>query len=101
MIIRKEVKQYGPKESNNCHVTLPVELFGQFVYIITESDMDRTYSLLDEAMIKLKVYNEENKNLRALVEGQIGITNARLTALETIVARVTTSKEIEKKASEF
>lgn len=97
MIIRKEVRSNG---QNSSQLLLPADYAGKFVYIVTDDDFDRTFNLLDEAMIKLKIYNQKILDYERRLDEQYSMMNTRMTYIEKIIQNIIAPKDIVEKASE-
>ena len=95
MIIRKEVISH--KEGMG-KIVLPEDYIGKFVYGVTDEDFDKTYSLLDEAMIKLKVYQEKFFNLEKKFDKMYSIMNTRMTYIEKVIQNTCVQKDIKELA---
>jgi hypothetical protein len=98
MIIRKEVRK-GSDKSGILH--LPVEYTGKFVYVITDDDFDKTFNLLDESMIKLKIYNQRIIDFEKKLDEQYSMMNTRMTYIERIVQSMVAPKDIVDKSNEI
>jgi len=95
MIIRKEVI---PHKEGMGRIVLPEDYIGKFVYVVTDEDFDKTYSLLDEAMIKLKVYQEKFFNLEKKFDEMYSIMNTRTTYIEKVIQNTCVQKDIKELA---
>ena len=95
MIIRKEVI---PHKEGMGRIVLPEDYIGKFVYVVTDEDFDKTYSLLDEAMIKLKVYQEKFFNLEKKFDEMYSIMNTRMTYIEKVIQNTCVQKDIKELA---
>ncbi len=93
MIIRKEVASNGTSGK----LVLPEDLIGKFVYVITDDELDKTYNLLDEAMIKLKIYNQKIQDFEKELDLHKSIMNTRMTYIEKIIQTTIAPKEITSK----
>lgn len=91
MIIRKEV--IGYKEGMG-RIVLPEDYIGKFVYVVTDEDFDRTYSLLDEAMIKIRIYQEKFAGLERKFDEMYSMMNTRMTFVEKVIQNTCVQKDI-------
>lgn len=92
MLLNKIVSRYG----QNSHVILPANLVGAEVYVLTKSELDKTFDFLDSALIKQKVYEQELQKIKSDLENFKNISNSRLTYLEKIVSFATQKQAINK-----
>jgi len=91
MILNKIVKRYN----NTGMISVPENMIGMEVYIITKNDMDRTSEFLDRAIIKQKIHEDELSKMKVELENYINLSNARITYLEKILSFTTSKKQIE------
>lgn len=95
MIIRKEVSKFSDTVAK---VSLPAEYAGKFVYILTDDDFDRTYNLLDEAMIKLKIYQERFMSLEKKFDEMYSMMNTRMMYIERVISNTCAADVVKTKA---
>jgi hypothetical protein len=62
--------------------------------------LDKTYALLDEAMIKLKIYNHKIKEFEDKLDNLYSLMNTRMTYIEKIIANFTVDPKIKEMAEE-
>jgi len=90
VIFNKIVRRSG----NEGYVSLPQNMIGMEVYVISKEDFDKTGEFLDRAIIKQKVYEDEVAKLKTDLEQFKNISNARITYLEKIISFTTSQQQV-------
>ena len=91
VILNKIVTQNG----NMGKISVPPNMVGMEVYVVTKEELDRSFEYIDRALIKQKIYDDELNKLKLELEQFKNISNSRITYLEKIISLTTSKSHID------